>query len=124
MTILLDNQSGEPIYRQIAQQIKAQILSGVLVPDTPLPSIRNLAKDLRISVITTKRAYDELEQQGFVYTLAGKGCFVAPLNLELLREEHLKQIESHLQEAVRLAETCGLSQEELLEMLRLLLQEE
>ena len=124
MTILLDNQSGEPINRQIAQQIKAQILSGVLVPDTPLPSIRNLAKDLRISVITTKRAYDELEQQGFVYTLAGKGCFVAPLNLELLREEHLKQIESHLQEAVRLAETCGLSQEELLEMLRLLLQEE
>ncbi len=124
MTILLDNQSGEPIYRQIAQQIKAQILSGVLVRDTPLPSIRNLAKDLRISVITTKRAYDELEQQGFVYTLAGKGCFVAPLNLELLREEHLKQIESHLQEAVRLAETCGLSQEELLEMLRLLLQEE
>lgn len=124
MTILLDNQSGEPIYRQIAQQIKAQILSGVLVPDTPLPSIRNLAKDLRISVITTKRAYDELEQQGFVYTLAGKGCFVAQLNLELLREEHLKQIEFHLQEAVRLAETCGLSQEELLEMLRLLLQEE
>ena len=124
MTILLDNQSGEPIYRQIAQQIKTQILSGALVPDTPLPSIRNLAKDLRISVITTKRAYDELEQQGFVYTLAGKGCFVAPLNLELLQEEHLKQIESHLQEAVRLAETCGLSQEELLEMLRLLLQEE
>ena len=124
MTILLDNQSGEPIYRQIAQQIKAQILSGVLVPDTPLPSIRNLAKDLRISVITTKRAYDELEQQGFVYTLAGKGCFVAPLNLELLQEEHLKQIESHFQEAVRLAAACGLSQEELLEMLRLLLQEE
>lgn len=124
MTILLDNQSGEPIYRQIAQQIKTQILSGALAPDTPLPSIRNLAKDLRISVITTKRAYDELEQQGFVYTLAGKGCFVAPLNLELLREEHLKQIESHLQEAVRLAESCGLSREELLEMLWLLLQEE
>ena len=124
MTILLDNQSGEPIYRQIAQQIKTQILSGALVPDTPLPSIRNLAKDLRISVITTKRAYDELEQQGFVYTLAGKGCFVAALNLELLQEEHLKQIESHFQEAVRLAAACGLSQEELLEMLRLLLQEE
>ena len=124
MTILLDNQSGEPIYRQIAQQIKTQILSGALVPDTPLPSIRNLAKDLRISVITTKRAYDELEQQGFVYTLAGKGCLVAPLNLALLQEEHLKQIESHFQEAVRLAAACGLSQEELLEMLRLLLQEE
>ena len=124
MTILLDNQSGELIYRQIAQQIKTQILSGALVPDTPLPSIRNLAKDLRISVITTKRAYDELEQQGFVYTLAGKGCFVAPLNLELLQEEHLKQIESHLQEAARLATACQLSGEELLTMLRILLQEE
>ena len=124
MTILLDNQSGEPIYRQIVEQIKAQILSGGLLPDTALPSIRNLAKDLRISVITTKRAYDELEQEGFVYTMAGKGCFVAPLNLQLLREEHFKQVEAHLQEAVRLAAACGLTGEELLEMLRILLQEE
>lgn len=124
MTILLDNQRGDPIYRQIAEQIKAQILSGALQPDTALPSIRNLAKDLRISVITTKRAYDELEQEGFVYTIAGKGCFVAPLNLELVKEENLKKIESHLQEAVRLATACQLSGEELLTMLRILLQEE
>ncbi len=123
MTILLDNQSGEPIYRQIAEQIKGQILSGALKPDTALPSIRNLAKDLRISVITTKRAYDELEQEGFVYTMAGKGCFVAPLNLELMREENLKQIESHLQEAVRLGISCQLTKEQLLEMLDILFQE-
>ena len=122
MTILLDNQRGDPIYRQIAEQIKAQILSGALQPDTALPSIRNLAKDLRISVITTKRAYDELEQEGFVYTIAGKGCFVAPLNLELVKEENLKKIESHLQEAARLATACQLSGEELLTMLRILLQ--
>ena len=124
MTILLDNQRGDPIYRQIAEQIKAQILSGALQPDTALPSIRNLAKDHRISVITTKRAYDELEQEGFVYTIAGKGCFVAPLNLELVKEENLKKIESHLQEAARLATACQLSGEELLTMLRILLQEE
>ena len=124
MTILLDNQRGDPIYRQISEQIKAQILSGALQPDTALPSIRNLAKDLRISVITTKRAYDELEQEGFVYTIAGKGCFVAPLNLELVKEENLKKIESHLQEAARLATACQLSGEELLTMLRILLQEE
>ena len=124
MTILLDNQRGDPIYRQIAEQIKAQILSGALQPDTALPSIRNLAKDLRISVITTKRAYDELEQEGFVYTIAGKGSFVAPLNLELVKEENLKKIESHLQEAARLATACQLSGEELLTMLRILLQEE
>lgn len=124
MTILLDNQRGDPIYRQIAEQIKAQILSGALQPDTALPSIRNLAKDLRISVITTKRAYDELEQESFVYTIAGKGCFVAPLNLELVKEENLKKIESHLQEAARLATACQLSGEELLTMLRILLQEE
>ena len=124
MTILLDNQRGDPIYRQIAEQIKAQILSGALQPDTALPSIRNLAKVLRISVITTKRAYDELEQEGFVYTIAGKGCFVAPLNLELVKEENLKKIESHLQEAARLATACQLSGEELLTMLRILLQEE
>ena len=124
MTILLDNQRGDPIYRQIAEQIKAQILSGALQPDTALPSIRNLAKDLRISVITTKRAYDELEQEGFVYTIAGKGCFVAPLNLELVMDEYLKKIVSQLQEAARLATACQLSGEELLTMLRILLQEE
>ena len=93
MTILIDNKSGAPIYDQIYTQIKNQIISGELSQDEALPSIRNLAKDLRISVVTTKRAYDELEREGFIYTLPAKGCFVAPKNVELLREETLKKIE-------------------------------
>ena len=123
MTILIDNQSGEPIYAQICSQLKEQIVTGTLGENTPLPSIRNLAKDLRISVITTKRAYEELERDGFIYTLAGKGSFVAPRNLELVREEHLKQIENHLEEILRLRALCGLSREELLEMLRYAMEE-
>ncbi len=117
MTIFIDNKSGLPIYEQIYDQLKSQIISGALGEDELLPSIRNLAKDLRISVITTKRAYDELEREGFIYTVAGKGCFVAPKNTELLREEHLKQIESHLAEALRLAAACGLTRKDILELL-------
>ena len=120
MNILIDNKSSAPIYEQIYAQLKAQIISGALREDELLPSIRNLAKDLRISVITTKRAYDELEREGFLYTVAGKGCFVAPKNVELLREENLKQIERHLEEAARLAASCNLSEDELVEMLRLM----
>ena len=120
MVILIDNKSGAPIYEQIYMQIKSQIVSGSLPEDTALPSIRSLAKDLRISVITTKRAYDELEREGFIYTVAGKGCFVAPRNLELLREENLRDVEKHLEEAVRLAALCGLSREELHDMLTLI----
>lgn len=120
MTILIDNKSGLPIYDQIYSQIKAQIISGGLQTDEALPSIRNLAKDLRISVITTRRAYDELEQEGFIYTIPGKGCFVAQKNLQLLREENLKKIESHMQSIYRLGQTCGLSLDEAVEMLRLM----
>jgi len=120
MTILLDNHSGKPLYEQIAAQLRDQILSGELVPDTPLPSIRNLAKDLRLSVITTKRAYEELEREGFLYTVAGKGCFVAEKNAALLREENLRKIEEHLNELRRLAALCQLSRSELLEMLDIL----
>ncbi len=123
MTILLDNKSGSPIYEQIYTQIKAQIVSGELAEDDPLPSIRGLAKDLRISVITTKRAYEELERDGFLYTVVGKGSFVAPKNVELLREESLKKIESHLEAAVQLAASCNLSREDLQEMLRLIMEE-
>ena len=117
MTIFIDNKSGVPIYEQIYAQLKGQIISGSLGEDELLPSIRSLAKDLRISVITTKRAYDELEREGFIYTVAGKGCFVAPKNTELLREEHLKQLESHLAEALRLAALCGLTRKDILDML-------
>ena len=117
MQLLIDNKSGTSIYEQIYTQIKDQIIGGALGEDDPLPSIRNLAKDLRISVITTKRAYEELEREGFLYTVPGKGCFVAPKNVELLREENLKQIEGHFSQILRLAASCNLSKADLQEML-------
>ena len=120
MTIFIDNKSGLPIYEQIYTQLKDQIIRGQLREDDALPSIRNLAKDLRISVITTKRAYDELEQEGFIYTVAGKGCFVAPKNVELLREENLKKIEGHLVEVLRLAASCELTKQDIMDMLNIL----
>jgi len=120
MELFINNKSGAPIYDQIYNQIKQQIISGALQPDEAMPSIRGLARDLRISVITTKRAYDELEKEGFLYAVPAKGFFVAPKNTELLREENLKKIEAHLTEAVRLSASCGLSREELREMLELL----
>lgn len=116
MNIFIDNRSGTPIYEQIFAQIKAYIVSGAAEENELLPSIRNLAKDLRVSVITTKRAYDELEREGFLYTVAGKGCFVAPRNTELLREVNLRQIEEHMQKIRELAAACGLRREELAEM--------
>lgn len=123
MYIYIDNKSGAPIYDQIYTQIKSQIISGELKQDEALPSIRNLAKDLRISVITTKRAYDELEKEGFIYTIAAKGCFVAPKNVELLREENLKKIEDYMGRIMKLAASCSLSREELLEMFQLTMEE-
>ena len=120
MTIFIDNKNGSPIYEQIYNQLKNQIISGALGEDEMLPSIRNLAKDLRISVITTKRAYDELEREGFISTVAGKGCFVAPKNVELLREENLKRIERHLTEVAKLAASCNLTKQDILDMLTLM----
>ena len=120
MDLFIDNKSGTPIYDQIYTQIKDQIIQGVLQPDEAMPSIRGLARDLRISVITTKRAYDELEKEGFLYAVPAKGFFVAPKNTELLREENLKKIEAHLTEAVRLSASCGLGKTDLQEMLELL----
>ncbi len=117
MNLFIDNKSGSPIYEQIYTQIKSQIISGALQEDDPLPSIRNLAKDLRISVITTKRAYDELEKEGFIYTVAAKGCFVAPKNTELLREENLKKIEEHIEKIMQLSTACNLSEEDIIEMI-------
>ncbi len=123
MTVLIDNKSGAPIYDQICTQIKAQVLSGALKTDELLPSIRGLAKDLRISFITTKRAYEELEKDGFVYTVPGKGCFVAAKNPALVREEHLKAIETHLDEIRRHAAACALGRGELEDMIRFALEE-
>lgn len=124
MNILIDNKSGTPIYEQIYSQIKSQIIGGALKQDELLPSIRGLAKDLRISFITTKRAYDELEREGFIYTLPAKGCYVAPKNIELLREENLKKIEEYIDEIVKLAVSCNLSKQELIEMVNFSLEEQ
>ena len=124
MNILIDNKSGTPIYDQIYSQIKSQIISGALKQDEMLPSIRGLAKDLRISFITTKRAYEELEKEGFIYTLPAKGCYVAPKNVELLREENLKKIEDHIDEIIRLAASCNLSKQEIIEMVHFSLEEQ
>ncbi|MBQ3102939.1 MAG: GntR family transcriptional regulator [Oscillospiraceae bacterium] len=123
MHIFIDNRSDAPIYEQICTQIKDQILSGALAQDSPLPSIRNLAKDLRISVITTKRAYDELEKGGYIYTVSAKGSFVAPKNTDLLREESLRKIENHMQEIRRLANLTAIGEQELKEMWALLQEE-
>ncbi len=123
MEILLDNKNGTPIYDQIYTQIKDQIIRGALKADEMLPSIRGLAKDLRISFITTKRAYDELEKEGFIYTVQGKGCFVAPKNTELLREENLRKIEELLDQAIRLGASCGLSKAALLDMIQFSLED-
>ena len=120
MDLIISNASGKPIYEQICTQIKNAILSGELSPGDALPSIRALAKDLRISVITTTRAYDELERDGFINRVPGKGCYVAEKNLELVREAHLKQIEDHMNAIVDLAAGCSLTEEEAVEMLRLM----
>lgn len=124
LTIVISNASDQPIYDQIYTQMKNSILTGKLSEGEPLPSIRALAKELRISVITTKRAYDELERDGFVDMVAGKGCFVARRNVELLREENLRQIEEHMQRIAELAAACGLTKDQLLEMFRLQYEEE
>ena len=120
MELIIRNNSGQPIYDQISGQIKAQILSGALSPGDALPSIRGLAKDLKISVITTKRAYEELERDGFLENVPGKGCFVAPQNRELLREAQLRRAEEFLAQAVEEARKGGITLEELDEMLAIL----
>lgn len=123
MNIIISNSSGRPIYEQITSQLKQLILTGELNPHDMLPSMRLLAKELRISVITTKRAYEDLEKDGFIYTVVGKGSFVADTNRELLWEEHLKRVEEYLEMAVREACQAGISKEEVREMLELLFEE-
>lgn len=124
MLIFINNQNGVPIYDQIYQQIKAQIINGELREDEPLPSIRSLAKELHISVITTKRAYEELEKDGFIYTAPGRGSFVAKKNTELLREETLKQIEEHLDVALKLGAAGGYDTNDIIDILKTLNEEE
>ena len=120
MNIIIRNTGDAPIYDQITQQVKGLILRGELREGGALPSMRLLARELRISVITTKRAYEELEREGFITTVPGKGCFVAPRNLELVKESALRQAEEHPQKAVDAARTGGVTLEELTETLNIL----
>lgn len=120
MNIIISNSSGQPIYEQIVSQIKSLIITGELNEGEALPSMRLLAKELRISVITTKRAYDELEREGFIVSFTGKGSFVAGKNIDLIKEQLLKEIEKHMQEIVKLSENCGMELDELIEMMTLI----
>lgn len=124
MEIIISNSSGKPIYEQITSQIKNLIMSGDLLPGSPLPSMRLLAKELRISVITTKRAYEELEREGFITTIVGKGSFVSENNKELVKEEHLRKIEENIQSAVDYARQGGIPLEELHEIMDMIYKEE
>lgn len=124
MDILIDTKSGEPIYSQIYGQIRDQIISGILTEHQMLPSIRGLAKDLRISFLTTKHAYDQLESEGFLYTIPGKGCYVAPKNPALIREDSLRNIEDHFSQIALLARIGGITRNELLQILDMTLEDE
>lgn len=120
MDLIVSNASPHPIYIQIKDQLKAAIITGELEPGEKLPSIRHLASQLRVSVITTKRAYDELELEGFIDSAQGRGSFVASKNAELLKEEHRRQVEEHLRRALNTAPAAGLSTEDLKELINLL----
>ena len=120
MNILITNSSGQPIYEQITSQIKNLIMTGELAEGDALPSMRLLAKELKISVITTKRAYEELEREGFIVSYTGKGSFVASQNLDFLREQKQKEIEEHLQQAVDAAKNLGILADELTDMLHIM----
>lgn len=124
MKIIISNSSDKPIYEQIVAQIKGMIIGEELKGGEALPSMRSLAKDLRISVITTKRAYEELEREGFIETVTGKGSFVAARNMEMIREQQLKAVEEFLREAVDTGKSSGISLEEMKEILEILYKEE
>lgn len=124
LNIIITNNSPKPIYEQISSQMKQAIMSGTLKEGDALPSMRFLAKELKISVITTKRAYEELEREGFISTVQGKGCFVAPQNLDFFRESQIQEIEQHLQAGITLAKQIRMKKKELQDMLELLFEEE
>lgn len=124
MEIIISNANNQPIYEQIYIQIKTLIIAGKLQEGELLPSIRSLAKDLRISVITTKRAYDELEKDGYIYSAAGKGSYVAKKNTQILREANLKEIEEHIRAIFQLAQGCNLKTDDILDMVKIISEEE
>ncbi len=124
MNIIISNADGRPIYEQIYEAIKNAVISGELKSGELLPSIRNLAKDLKISAITTKRAYDELENDGFIYSVTGKGSFVAEKNIELVRETKLKEIEEYMKKIIVLSKNLNISKQQVLEMYNFLSKED
>lgn len=124
MDIIISNSSSKPIYDQIYTEIKSKIISGELKEGEPLPSMRLLAKELRISVITTKRAYEELERDGFITSITGKGSFVLGKNTEFIREENLRKIEEHMQSIIELSKGCNLSLQDLIEMISIIYEED
>ncbi len=124
MNIIISNSDPRPIYEQVGEAIRAAIISGELAPGEALPSIRGLAKDLRISVITTKRAFEDLEREGYISTVPGKGSFVSETGMGLLRERRLSEIEGHLRRALELGRSCGLTEAEIEKMLTILSEED
>ena len=124
MNVVISNRSDQPIYEQIKQQIRSAIIRDEIAEGEMLPSIRSLAHEIKVSVITTKRAYDELESEGFIATVHGKGCFVLAKNVEQIREQKLKEIENHLTDAITTSKLIHLSSVELTEILKILLKEE
>ena len=123
MNIVINNSSFQPIYEQIVIQIKDNIMNGTLKEDTLLPSVRTLAKDLRVSMLTVKKAYDELEAAGFIITVHGKGSFVTNANQELILEEKKKEVEQLLEQAVRKGRSCGMDRQKLQELYQLILED-
>lgn len=122
MNIIINNSSMCPIYEQIVEQVKTEIIKGKLAEDTKLPSVRELSKDLRISALTVKKAYDTLEQEGFIVTVHGKGSFVAGVNQNLIFEEQKKEVERNLEQAIRKGRSCGMSDEDICQLFELLME--
>ena len=123
MTIIINNSSLQPIYEQIMIQIKEKIMKGELKEDDMLPSVRTLSKEIKVSALTVKKAYDELEREGFILTVHGKGSFVTSANQELMLEEKKKEVEQLFEEAVRKGRSCGMNQQELIELYQLVLED-
>ena len=123
MKIIISNVKNQPIYEQIGDQIKEKIMHGILKADTPLPSVRTLAKELKVSALTVKKAYDALEEEGFAITIHGKGTYITAANTELLLEEQKKEIEADLEKAIRKGKSCGMTDQELLELFQIVLED-
>lgn len=123
MRIIINNSSMQPIYEQIAGQVKSLVQDGSLVEGAPLPSVRSLSKELRISALTVKKAYDALEQEGYVITVHGKGSYITKTNINILQEEQHKEVENKFEEAIREGRLCGLKDSEIREIFELILED-